>query len=214
MNFVAYTWLTLLHLVSRYCSIAYSEALSDKLLGQHNRTAIVPANEYGEFQLIQSNVLQIRNLAARLKRDANATEIVAQNATVLPRYNHDREDKKYKHGDKKKKKKKGGGLYSLIKKMKHLPKFLKKMMPMMKGPSMFMMGMMQANLHNFVMHALMMSKMALSSVIMMIIREMVFGDKDQPVKYYNFGYDVPPRRRIITTIEHPIDYKHRRRRNA
>lgn len=181
-----------------------SKSLSEKLL--NTNLTNIPGNEYGEFQVIQSNVLQIKSLT-RPKRDAEPSQ-----NTTAPQ-TRSRNDKKYKH-DKKKKKKKKGGLHSLIKHMKKtIPKFMKKMMPMMKGPSMFMMGMLQANLNNFVMHALMMSKMALGSVIMMIVRELVFADKDEPVKYYNFGYDVPPRRRIITTIEHPV-YKRRRRRHA
>lgn len=71
-----------------------------------------------------------------------------------------------------------------------LPKMMKKMGAWQ--PNMFMMGMAQANLHNFVMQSLMMSKMALSSMVMMFIRDVVFGDKKNPVRYYNFGYEKPP----------------------
>ncbi|XP_065217734.1 uncharacterized protein LOC135843702 [Planococcus citri] len=207
-------------------------SLSQKLLDYSHSTQVpdsvnpsLAANDYGEFQLIQSNVLQIKSNIPRTRRNfedpgQNSTMMLlplSQNTTDLAEETRSRNDKKYKHGDKnkKKKKKKKGGLHSLLKKMKKgIPKFMKKMMPHMKMPSMFMLGMAQANLHNFVMHALMMSKMALGSVIMMIIRELVFGDKDQPVKYYNFGYDhAPPRRRIITTIEHPV-WKKRRRRHT
>lgn len=115
--------------------------------------------------------------------------------------------KKTKKGaKKKKKKKKHHGFFSLMKKMKkHLPDMVHKM----HGPSMFMMGMAQANFHNFVMHALMMSKMALTTVVVMILREMVFGDKDQPVKYYNFGYD---HHRRTSHPSSPYDYNRRRKR--
>lgn len=214
-------------------STRHRPSLSDKLLDQNysnqsDSTNLSIASEYGEFKLIQSNVLQVKNNKPRSKRDSdpvnNSTIITTtplpENSTLLLLETRSRDEKKYKHDDKKKKKskskkpKKKKGLYHLLKKMKkEIPKFMKKMMPMMKMPSMFMLGMAQANLHNFVMHALMMSKMALSSVIMMIIRELVFGDKDEPVKYYNFGYDAPPRRRIITTIEHPV-WKKRRRRHT
>lgn len=108
--------------------------------------------------------------------------------------------------EKKKKKKKKDGMHALMKK---LPEFMKKI----HGPSMYLLGMAQANFNNFVMHVLMLSKMALLSVIMMIIREAVFGDKDKPVKYYNFGYDHPPRKHILESYNYH-DYKHRRKRDS
>lgn len=134
---------------------------------------------------------------------ANTTEIVS---TALSRRSKRVKDGLSKHSHKKKKHKKW--LYIMFKKLKKAwPQLMKKM----HGPSMFMLGMAQANFNNFIMHALMMSKMALVSVIMMIIREMVFGDKDEPVKYYNFGYDeYAPHRRIITSYTY--DYKRRRKR--
>lgn len=193
----------------------------------HRANSSHAVNEYGEFQVIQSNVLRITSPTykirpRRTKRDANATftqipalvaDSVEQNTTELSDLSQERASEGRHDKKKKKKKKKKGGLHGLMKKMKHwMPKFMHKM----HGPSMFMLGMAQANFNNFVMHALMMSKMALFSVIMMIIREAVFGDKDQPVKYYNFGYEHPhpPRRHIPESYDYPYDYKRRRKRQT
>ncbi len=217
----------------------HDKRLANKMTAQHSRNStdyFASSNDLQEFRVVQSNLLRITSPSLRRpKRDTDESgdtterghdqddrEVTTTEVIVHALLNEtDQRDegravgsnKLLKHGgggNKKKKKKKKGGLYSIFKKMKHyMPKFMEKM----HGPSMFMLGMAQANFHNFVMHALMMSKMALISVIMMIIREAVFGDKDEPVKYYNFGYDHPsPHKRIIDSYDYPSYYEYKRRR--
>ncbi|XP_046660015.1 uncharacterized protein LOC124353965 [Homalodisca vitripennis] len=68
--------------------------------------------------------------------------------------------------------------------------------PVMLLPQLIMWGfapIVLANLQMFVMHALMINKMALSSAIFMTLRNIVFGPRPGPlVKYANYGYKHKP----------------------
>ncbi|XKL67959.1 hypothetical protein PGB90_003450 [Kerria lacca] len=179
------------------------------------REAIINASNITDIDETTSSQIP-SNVTVEIQA-SKTTETLSKIVTDLVEV--DRRSKKFKEGDdrghKKKKKKVKKGFYSIFGKLhKMMPDFMKKM----HGPSMFMIGMAQANFNNFVMHALMMSKMALISVVLMIVREMVFGDREQPVKYYNFGYDHhPPHKRLVSSYdyhEYPYDYKRRRKRNT
>lgn len=167
----------------------------------------IPETEKGE-----DSVTEIENnlISEAENEDTQNLLLEAENenqtSTEVSDILKERDARKHEKKKKKKKKKKKDGMHALMKK---LPEFLKKI----HGPSMYLLGMAQANFNNFVMHVLMLSKMALLSVIMMIIREAVFGDKDKPVKYYNFGYDHPPRKHILQSYDYH-DYKHRRKRDS
>jgi len=214
-------------------------------------------NEYGEFKIIQSNLLRIttpvyklplkrivpdRGSATRKRRATSRQQgaPVGQNASLdsasgeraaadgaenrtLSHLNEDARAKTKHDSSKKKKKKLGASLHKIGHLMwHHISKMLPKISKM-QGPFMFMLGMAQANFNNFVMHALMMSKMALISVFMMIMRELVFGDNNNPVRYYNFGYkhSEPHHYRKYSYYEPQVsddyqqyDYKRRRKRQA
>lgn len=215
------------------------------IISSNDWTRNCTGNEYGEFKnVIHANLLQITApvnkfpLTRKLWKRETDIKVVTPiqmsgdlgNCTKTGDGLRRKEcaevghSKQVKQDNVKKRKKKKKHALDVV--FKHFWHKMRKWMPNFKnmhGPTMFMLGMAQANFNNFVMHALMMSKMALGSVIMMIIREFVFGDKDQPVKYYNFGYEHPHsdyhydysrQHESPVSDDYRFDYRHRRKRQT